>query len=82
MSRPDAGTRFRENLRRILEYPEIAERFTEMEKLVVDQIVVTDDPEERLELCRYLKTIRNFKMGVATFKMQERDARKRMKTDG
>ena len=82
MSRPDADTLFRENLLRLLEAPEIAERFAQMETMVVDQIVVTEDPEERLELCRYLKTIRDFKKGIATFNMQRVKGIARRHSDG
>ena len=81
MPRPDADTLFAANLRRILEYPEIEERFRRMEADTTDRIVAATDDEERLELCRYLKVLRDFRKGQASFKSMRVEAEERRKAN-
>ena len=64
MARPDADTSFRDALHRLLEFPEVIERFEMMEALTVDALIEEEDAETRLELCRYLSVIRKFRSGV------------------
>lgn len=72
MARVDAQvvreTQFQEDLKRLLEHPEIVERFSRLELAVIDEIVGEENEEVLLELCRYLKTLRQFRKGVAGFK--------------
>ena len=82
MARPDRDIQFRDSLERILEYPEVAERFARMEAMTVDEIVSTSDEEQLLELCRYLKTLRNFRKGVASYSSMRRRAEAKREADG
>ena len=66
MPRPDAESQYRESLARLLEIPEVVERFKRLEELTVDEIVAAKEPEAVLEAARHLRVLRRFRQGVAS----------------
>ena len=59
-------SRFNNSLNRILQFPEIVEHFSVMEKEIVEGIIKSyDDYDETSRLVDYLRIIRKFKTGAA-----------------
>lgn len=66
MPRPAPHDDFRSRLNEILTYPEVKERFEELEKITVDAIAGAKRKKEILRLVEHLKVLRQFRQGVAT----------------